>query len=137
MSHPNNFVEGTFQSQIRRCVHSVWRPNRSRDSEPNPVCSLCTNAITRPIVKPKRIEEASVKAVDTDEKDEELSEEAALLLEWSKKYQGERNVNEEPETNPEGERASDAFAGESGDETFPTDESRALESIFDEGGNQE
>lgn len=132
MSHPNNFVEGTFQSEIPRCPHSVFRLSKDPPLKSS-VCSLCRTAITRPITKPKKVEEADVRAVAADEAEhEQISEEATLLLEWSKNKNRGEVKNEESETNAEGERATSTLSGEGGDEASPSDESGTVETIFDE-----
>lgn len=140
MSHPVNFVEGTFQSLIPRCEHEVLLVTKDRNGRARN-CSICCcnyKGSARKLATAPIVETA---AVDADEAEhEQISEEATVLLEWSKNKNRGEVKNEESETNAEaeGERASDAFSREGGDEAPPTDESGTLESIFDEesGGKQ-
>jgi hypothetical protein len=46
-TNPNSAtpVNPTVGSTIRRCRHDVYRPTTSRDSEPNPACTVCLYSI--------------------------------------------------------------------------------------------
>lgn len=44
-------MSGVHENLPRRCEHGVFKPTDVRDSEPNPVCSICTPCTARAMTK--------------------------------------------------------------------------------------